>query len=202
MPVTSAATEAADVTDMSKAPESEPPAESGAVPENAEEPETAVHAGLEDESEFKPKHEAELGPELEAEPEPELESELEDEPESELESERKSESEDEPQDESEDEPEDSFAPGGGFISAEVEETDGSERRRHERKTVIEAAVIAAGTTNIPCAILDLSESGAMLLVSSAELEIPETFMLRPLDGEEHNCVLRWRDADKVGLEFT
>ena len=82
------------------------------------------------------------------------------------------------------------------------EKDGAERRRHERNTVIEAAVMTDGTNNIPCAILDLSESGAMLLVSSAALEVPESFVLRPLDGEEHNSVLRWRDADKIGIEFT
>ena len=41
----------------------------------------------------------------------------------------------------------------------------------------------------------------MLLVSSAEVEVPERFVLRPQNGEGRNCRLRWRDADRLGIEF-
>lgn len=63
-------------------------------------------------------------------------------------------------------------------------------------------MIADAQTNIPCAILNRWESGAMLLLSEKGLDLPDTFTLRPMSSAEQQCLLRWQDADKVGVEFT
>ena len=176
------------------APEAEPAVPCDPEPAPNAEPaaESAGGTDIWDTAESQPPAESVAEPEGAKEPEAAVHAGLEDESVPEV----------EPDPEPDPEPENSLAAGGGFISAEVVEKDGAERRRHERRKVIEASVIADGISNIPCVILNLSESGAMLLVSSAELEVPESFVLRSLNGEEHNCMLRWRDADKIGLEFT
>ncbi len=83
-------------------------------------------------------------------------------------------------------------PGGGR----------AERRRHERKAVVEAAMIEDGGSHIACVILNLSESGAGIRLSDADLDCPETFTLQPLDGVARRCTQRWRKGAMVGAEFS
>ncbi len=85
---------------------------------------------------------------------------------------------------------------------EVPETGRAERRRHERKAVVEAAVITDQESHIACVILNLSESGAGIRLSDAELDCPETFTLQPLDGEARRCTQRWRKDAMVGVKFS
>jgi len=83
-------------------------------------------------------------------------------------------------------------PGGG----------GAERRCHERVSVIEAALIVDGDHHFPCVILDRSEGGAALRLSDPDQDCAESFTLQPLDGPARRCTQRWREGDKIGVEFS
>lgn len=85
---------------------------------------------------------------------------------------------------------------------EAEEAkSGRNRRRHERHDTFGAAVITDGGRHIACAIRNLSESGAALRLADENVECPDVFTLRQLDGPERRCTLRWRHEDRMGVEF-
>ncbi|MDH3474583.1 MAG: hypothetical protein OEM59_12895, partial [Rhodospirillales bacterium] len=71
----------------------------------------------------------------------------------------------------------------------------------ERKLIVEAGVIALGEDSIPCVILDISESGASLMLSDVDQDCPESFTLLPVYGDPRHCRQRWRLGEKVGVEF-
>jgi DNA-binding response OmpR family regulator len=80
--------------------------------------------------------------------------------------------------------------------------DGAERRRAPRVAAFEAALITDEGELVPCAIVNISETGAALRVSLPEQKCPTLFTLRPLDGPERRCEVRWRREDQIGVEFT
>jgi hypothetical protein len=56
-------------------------------------------------------------------------------------------------------------------------------------------------SEIACLIRNQHEGGAELKVS-ADVAIPERFRLYvPLDGTAYDAVLRWRHADRIGVQL-
>ena len=51
-----------------------------------------------------------------------------------------------------------------------------------------------------CRVLNLSESGACLVVISS-VGVPETFDLVFRDGTVRHCRFEWRTAEKIGVSF-
>jgi hypothetical protein len=106
-----------------------------------------------------------------------------------------------PAPESSDGPEADSTPAAGTAPENGPCQADANRRRHKRRAVIEAAVIDDGENHFPCVILNRSESGAALRLSKPEQDCPETFTLQPLDGPACRCKRRWRDGDRIGVEF-
>lgn len=79
---------------------------------------------------------------------------------------------------------------------------GIERRRYPRHRVSKSAAIVFGNDrrSIGCQILDVSESGAMLMPVDAAL-CPREFLLKPSDGGERNCEVVWRTGTKIGVKY-
>ena len=95
------------------------------------------------------------------------------------------------------------APAGHATSFPVmrPSSSGAERRRHERITSYEAALVTNQGRLIPCVILNESASGVAIRLFDAEIDCPVNFALRSLAGPERKCRLRWRNGDQVGAEF-
>lgn len=81
------------------------------------------------------------------------------------------------------------------------DADDDDRRRHLRASVYEAALITEQGPPIPCAIVNLSETGAAIRLSVPDQSCPTLFTLRPLEGPERRCEVRWRREDQIGVEF-
>lgn len=85
--------------------------------------------------------------------------------------------------------------------AQAPEPEGANRRRGERTNVFEAALITDQGPPIPCAILNMSETGAAVRLSVPDQSCPTLFTLRPLEGPPRRCEVRWRRDDQIGVEF-
>ena len=61
---------------------------------------------------------------------------------------------------------------------------------------------AGSITIIPCAILDISTSGASIEVDSA-VRFPDSFKLS-VDGQNsrHSCQVKWRKGRRLGVAFS
>ncbi len=94
------------------------------------------------------------------------------------------------------------ASAAGPTSGEVAGKGATERRRHERKTIVEAAVIADRESHIPCVIINLSESGAGIRLSNPDRDCSESFTLQALNGPARACTQRWRKGAMIGVEFS
>ena len=55
-------------------------------------------------------------------------------------------------------------------------------------------------TSTECRVLNLSESGACVVVASL-VGVPETFDLVFRDGTVRHCLFEWRTAEKIGVSF-
>jgi hypothetical protein len=77
------------------------------------------------------------------------------------------------------------------------------RKKPRRQFHYNASVLINGTSApYPCAILDISETGARIVLE-AECELPERFILlltRSGDARRH-CRLVWRNGLSAGVEF-
>jgi hypothetical protein len=77
-------------------------------------------------------------------------------------------------------------------------------RIFDRRRVLKSGVVAYNNRHltVPCAVRDISETGARLRVD-LPLQVPDTFeLLIPLDGLEANCKVVWRRGTDVGIRFT
>lgn len=83
----------------------------------------------------------------------------------------------------------------------VPSDDHDDRRRSARESIYEAALITEQGPPIPCAIINLSQTGAAIRLSIPDQPCPTLFTLRPLDGPERRCEVRWRREDQIGVEF-
>ncbi len=81
--------------------------------------------------------------------------------------------------------------------------DSGQKPREHRRRVLKRATILLGLTKseIPCSVRNQHTGGAELIVA-ADAMIPEHFTLYvPMDDIAYEAVLRWRRADRVGVQF-
>ena len=76
-------------------------------------------------------------------------------------------------------------------------------RNHSRELTLKTGKLSTGESalSIDCAILDISDDGACILVPNAA-EIPATFTLTvDLTETTHSCVIKWRTGNRIGVSF-
>jgi hypothetical protein len=79
----------------------------------------------------------------------------------------------------------------------------ADHRRHSRDLVLRTGKIvrALGAAAIDCAILNISQSGACILVPP-EADIPQSFDLSvDPDDTVYRCETVWKAGPKIGLTF-
>src|SRR5262245_990575 len=75
-----------------------------------------------------------------------------------------------------------------------------ERRDAPRTRKVATGKILFDSTVLDCAILDLSDRGACLELSTTE-RLPSDFALTLTDGNKRQCKVVWKEQDRVGVEF-
>lgn len=78
-----------------------------------------------------------------------------------------------------------------------------QERRHEprRRTLKTARIVFNNRFSaVDCAVRNLSEHGAMLLVAGPH-GIPDAFLLELGDGATHDCRVIWREEKRLGVQF-
>ena len=78
-----------------------------------------------------------------------------------------------------------------------------ERRREPRLLTLKTGTIrpAEAPSGIDCAILDIGDGGACILVPTGT-ELPDTFDLTIDPGREsYSCKLAWKLGNKIGVSF-
>jgi hypothetical protein len=81
--------------------------------------------------------------------------------------------------------------------------DRKERRGSQRRRVLKGAILAYNDrhTTLPCAVRDLSDTGARLRVEGS-VAAPDTFILVvELDGFEVDCGVANRSGKDLGVKF-
>jgi hypothetical protein len=83
-----------------------------------------------------------------------------------------------------------------------DESEGESRPRSPRRRVLRRALIVyrGGYCTLGCNILNVSESGALLMPSDILL-CPSTFVLKLQDGPSHQCEVIWRRGELIGVRF-
>lgn len=79
----------------------------------------------------------------------------------------------------------------------------TEQRKHERQLTLKTGNIhvAPAGHERDCAIVDISEGGACVLVEN-EVDIPDAFDLTfHHDGLTRACKVVWRNGHKIGVSF-
>lgn len=77
-----------------------------------------------------------------------------------------------------------------------------ERRNSQRHRTLKSGKIIynRGLFAIDCTVKNISETGACLLTQTTSL--PDKFDLSiPVDHFEQPCIVKWKTADKIGVEF-
>ena len=92
------------------------------------------------------------------------------------------------------------AAGGAPVARD--EADGESRRASPRRRVLRRALIVhrGGYCTLGCNILDVSETGAMLMPADMSL-CPATFVLKHQDGRSNHCEVVWRKGEIIGVRF-
>lgn len=79
-----------------------------------------------------------------------------------------------------------------------------DRRSGRRQDLRYAARIESLTdgTEIPCTLVDVSQTGARLLAREPE-QVPDEFLLRLAVGRQalRHCAVVWRDGASIGVRF-
>jgi DNA-binding response OmpR family regulator len=81
--------------------------------------------------------------------------------------------------------------------------DGAERRQHRRFATLKTGEVTYRDSISPasCIILNLSYGGAEIRFVDADFDCPSDFALKLQAGPIHNCKVRWRLGDRVGVQF-
>src|SRR5437016_10528324 len=81
-----------------------------------------------------------------------------------------------------------------------DELEGECRPRSPRRRVLRRALIVyrGGNCTLGCNILNVSESGALLMPADILL-CPSTFVLKLQDGPSHQCEVAWREGELLGV---
>jgi DNA-binding response OmpR family regulator len=90
----------------------------------------------------------------------------------------------------------------GQRSASEAANSNQERRHAPRAKSFKPAVIVYdnGKCTLDCTVLNLSEGGAAILPTDIT-NIPDCFTLRIRFGPTHECEVRWRRGNKLGVRF-
>ena len=77
-----------------------------------------------------------------------------------------------------------------------------DRRRGNRRRVLKSAMIVfnGGHCTLGCQILDLSDTGALVMPADILL-CPAEFVLKPRVGSPRDCEVVWRKNNKVGVRY-
>jgi PilZ domain len=76
-----------------------------------------------------------------------------------------------------------------------------EQRASDRHRILKAATIEFGGGCITCTVRNVSDSGAMLDVSSP-VGIPEhVWLVIPTEGKRLSCRIVWRKEKPIGVTF-
>ena len=78
-----------------------------------------------------------------------------------------------------------------------------EQRKHDRRLTLKTANIHYDSNGHEreCAVLDLSDGGACVIVASTT-DLPDTFELTTdRDGLTRECKVVWRRGNRIGLSF-
>jgi hypothetical protein len=77
-----------------------------------------------------------------------------------------------------------------------------EHRKHDRELTLKTAkIVSSDRLSAACAILNISDGGACILVSNP-LEVPDAFnLVTDFDGTIHGCDVAWRAGNRVGVAF-
>ena len=75
-----------------------------------------------------------------------------------------------------------------------------ERRKAPRAAQLATGQILFGSAILHCAIVDLSDHGACLELSTTN-GLPSEFVLRLTEGNKRQCRVTWRDNNRIGVEF-
>ncbi len=79
--------------------------------------------------------------------------------------------------------------------------DDDKRRSARLRTLKGARVVFNNkASTVDCRIRNLSEGGARVQMERTDA-VPDAFELRFDDGKSHDCVVRWRTATEMGVEF-
>ena len=83
-------------------------------------------------------------------------------------------------------------------------SDKSERRKHRRFSTLKTGemIFNEGALPVACLILNLSYGGAEVRLPDEDFDCPSCFSLKLQAGPAHDCEVRWRRGDKVGVKFT
>jgi PilZ domain len=78
-----------------------------------------------------------------------------------------------------------------------------DRRRSHRRRVLKSALIVfnKGHCTLGCQILDVSDTGALVMPADMFLCPRDEFVLKPRVGSSRDCEVVWRKMDKVGVRF-
>lgn len=92
-------------------------------------------------------------------------------------------------------------PPGGARPTEPHEKSG-ERRRASRPYVLKSATIVfnQGNCTMDCQVLDLTKTGARLRPADILL-CPKEFTLKLHHGVVHECEVKWRKGNILGVRF-
>ena len=88
------------------------------------------------------------------------------------------------------------------LQANIPDEKEAERRRGRRQRVLKKAVIVFnnGQCSMGCQILDISDTGAKLLPADV-FSCPREFVLQPMKGQPHQCVVMWRKGLQMGVRY-
>jgi hypothetical protein len=77
-----------------------------------------------------------------------------------------------------------------------------ERRKQVRRRTLKSGKIVFNhkSSVVDCAVRNLSEVGALLIVPNAA-GIPNAFELIDSEGVAHNCTVAWKADGKIGVDF-
>ena len=78
-----------------------------------------------------------------------------------------------------------------------------DKRQHQRELTMKTARIVVGRfePSVDCAILNMSDGGACVLVASPA-DVPDAFELTTdPEGRSHACTVVWKSGNKIGVAF-
>ena len=85
--------------------------------------------------------------------------------------------------------------------AETAQDKDARRQRQRRAKQIKTCEVRFDGTSISGIVLNLCEGGAELRLPEHQSELPERFSLRLSPDRIYDCVICWRDRNKVGVSF-